>query len=36
MHASGAIRRTHTTDNGWSPLKTAFQAATKVGDGLPK
>ena len=26
---------THTTDNGWSPLKTAFQAATKVGDGLP-
>jgi pimeloyl-ACP methyl ester carboxylesterase len=24
-----------TTDNGWSPLKTAFQAATKVGDGLP-
>ena len=28
-------RRTHT-DNGWSPLKAAFQAATKVGDGLPK
>ena len=27
---------THTTNNGWSPLKTAFQAATKVGDGLPK
>jgi pimeloyl-ACP methyl ester carboxylesterase len=25
----------HRTDNGWSPLKTAFQAATKVGDNLP-
>jgi pimeloyl-ACP methyl ester carboxylesterase len=26
----------HHTENGWSPLKTAFQAATKVGDGLPR
>jgi pimeloyl-ACP methyl ester carboxylesterase len=26
----------HRTDHGWSPLKTAFQAATNVGDNLPK
>lgn len=24
----------HTPDNGWAPLKTAFQAATKKHDGL--
>ena len=34
-HASGD-HPPHTTDSGWSPLKTAFQAATKEGDGLPK
>jgi hypothetical protein len=34
-HASGD-HPPHHTDRGWSPLKTAFQAATKVGDGLPK
>ena len=34
-HASGD-HRPHHTDSGWSPLKTAFQAATKLGDGLPK
>jgi pimeloyl-ACP methyl ester carboxylesterase len=34
-HASGD-HPPHHTDNGWSPLKAAFQAATKVGDGLPK
>jgi len=34
-HASGGHPTHHTPDNGWSPLKTAFQAATKVGDGLP-
>jgi pimeloyl-ACP methyl ester carboxylesterase len=34
-HASGE-HPPHHTDSGWSPLKTAFQAATKVGDGLPK
>jgi pimeloyl-ACP methyl ester carboxylesterase len=27
---------THHTTDGWSPLKTAFQAATKQGDGLPR
>ena len=33
-HASGDHPPHHTPDNGWSPLKAAFQAATKVGDGL--
>jgi pimeloyl-ACP methyl ester carboxylesterase len=35
-HASGDHPTHHTPDNGWSPLKTAFQAATRHGDGLPK
>lgn len=26
----------YTTDNGWSPLKTAFKAATHDGDDLPR
>jgi pimeloyl-ACP methyl ester carboxylesterase len=34
-HASGD-HPPHDTGSGWSPLKTAFQAATKVGDGLPR
>jgi pimeloyl-ACP methyl ester carboxylesterase len=34
-HASGD-HPPHDTNNGWSPLKAAFQAATKVGDGLPR
>jgi pimeloyl-ACP methyl ester carboxylesterase len=34
-HAAG-VHPAHHTENGWAPLKTAFQAATKVGDGLPK
>jgi triacylglycerol esterase/lipase EstA (alpha/beta hydrolase family) len=34
-HASGN-HPPHNTNNGWSPLKTAFQAATKIGDGLPR
>jgi pimeloyl-ACP methyl ester carboxylesterase len=34
-HAAGA-HPPHSTKRGWSPLKTAFQAATKDGDGLPK
>jgi pimeloyl-ACP methyl ester carboxylesterase len=34
-HASGD-HPPHDTENGWSPLKTAFQAATKLGDGLPR
>lgn len=34
-HASGD-HPTHHTRSGWSPLKVAFQAATKVGDGLPR
>jgi pimeloyl-ACP methyl ester carboxylesterase len=34
-HASGDHPTHHTPDNGWSPLKTAFQAATRTGDGLP-
>jgi pimeloyl-ACP methyl ester carboxylesterase len=34
-HAAGDHPPHHTT-RGWSPLKTAFQAATKVGDGLSK
>jgi pimeloyl-ACP methyl ester carboxylesterase len=34
-HASGD-HPPHETDNGWSPLKAAFQAATRAGDGLPR
>ena len=34
-HASGD-HPPHQTDNGWSPLKAAFQAATHVGDKLPR
>jgi pimeloyl-ACP methyl ester carboxylesterase len=34
-HASGD-HPPHDTDSGWSPLKTAFQAVTEVGDGLPR
>jgi pimeloyl-ACP methyl ester carboxylesterase len=34
-HAAGGHPAHHTT-RGWSPLKAAFQAATKVGDGLSK
>jgi pimeloyl-ACP methyl ester carboxylesterase len=34
-HAAGD-HPPHHTPHGWSPLKAAFQAATKVGDGLPK
>ena len=34
-HAAGG-HPPHTTEHGWSPLKTAFKAATRVGDGLPK
>jgi len=34
-HASGD-HPPHDTKRGWSPLKTAFQAATKDGDGLPR
>jgi pimeloyl-ACP methyl ester carboxylesterase len=34
-HASGD-HPPHHTNNGWSPLKTAFQAATRLGDGLPR
>jgi pimeloyl-ACP methyl ester carboxylesterase len=34
-HAAGD-HPPHHTRNGWSPLKTAFQAATKDGDGLPR
>jgi pimeloyl-ACP methyl ester carboxylesterase len=34
-HATGD-HPPHDTENGWSPLKTAFQAATKIGDGLPR
>jgi hypothetical protein len=34
-HASGN-NPPHNTKKGWSPLKTAFQAATRVGDGLPR
>ena len=34
-HASGD-HPPHHTESGWSPLKAAFQAATKVGDGLPR
>jgi pimeloyl-ACP methyl ester carboxylesterase len=34
-HSSGD-HPPHDTKRGWSPLKTAFQAATKDGDGLPR
>jgi pimeloyl-ACP methyl ester carboxylesterase len=34
-HASGGHPPHHTL-RGWSPLKAAFQAATKAGDGLPR
>jgi pimeloyl-ACP methyl ester carboxylesterase len=34
-HASGD-HPPHRTKSGWSPLKAAFQAATKDGDGLPR
>jgi pimeloyl-ACP methyl ester carboxylesterase len=34
-HASGD-HPPHQTDNGWSPLKAAFQAGTRIGDGLPR
>jgi pimeloyl-ACP methyl ester carboxylesterase len=34
-HASGD-HPPHTTKRGWSPLKAAFQAGTKIGDGLPR
>jgi hypothetical protein len=34
-HASGD-HPPHDTERGWSPLKTAFQAATRIGDGLPR
>jgi pimeloyl-ACP methyl ester carboxylesterase len=34
-HAAGDHPPHHTL-KGWSPLKTAFQAATRVGDGLPR
>ena len=34
-HASGA-HPPHETSDGWSPLKAAFQAATHVGDNLPR
>jgi pimeloyl-ACP methyl ester carboxylesterase len=34
-HASGN-HPSHDTKKGWSPLKAAFQAATRVGDGLPR
>lgn len=32
----GAGGGPHTTENGWSPLKVAFKAATHIGDDLPK
>jgi pimeloyl-ACP methyl ester carboxylesterase len=34
-HASGG-HPPHDTGKGWSPLKAAFQAATRLGDGLPR
>jgi triacylglycerol esterase/lipase EstA (alpha/beta hydrolase family) len=34
-HASGN-HPPHDTRKGWSPLKAAFQAATRIGDGLPR
>jgi surfactin synthase thioesterase subunit len=34
-HAAGD-HPAHETGRGWSPLKTAFQAATRDGDGLPR
>ncbi|MGI8311439.1 esterase/lipase family protein [Saccharopolyspora hattusasensis] len=32
----GADGGPHTTENGWSPLKVAFKAATYKGDDLPR
>jgi hypothetical protein len=29
------MERLHERGSGWSPLKTAFQAATKLDDRLP-
>ncbi len=34
-HASGN-HPPHDTKKGWSPLKAAFLAATRIGDGLPR
>jgi pimeloyl-ACP methyl ester carboxylesterase len=34
-HASGD-HPPHNTKKGWSPLKAAFEAATRIGDGLPR
>ena len=34
-HASGS-HGPHNTKRGWSPLKAAFQAATNIGDNLPR
>lgn len=34
-HASGD-HDAHDATNGWAPLKTAFKAATNVGDDLPR
>jgi pimeloyl-ACP methyl ester carboxylesterase len=34
-HAAGD-HPAHHTMRGWAPLKTAFQAATRTGDGLPR
>lgn len=34
-HSSGD-HGPHETNDGWSPLKTAYKAALKVGDDLPK
>jgi hypothetical protein len=34
-HAAGDHPAHHTT-RGWAPLKTAFQAAIRTGDGLPR
>jgi hypothetical protein len=34
-HASGD-HPPHETERGWSPLKAAFQAAIRDGDGLPR
>ena len=31
-----AAHPAHHTEAGWSPLKTAFRAATRTGDGLPR
>lgn len=34
-HAAGD-HPAHRTDDGWAPLKAAYQAATHVGDNLPR